>query len=251
MVLTAPAKLTWDLHLTGRRPDGYHLLRSEMVSLDLVDTLEIEEANDTLIHVTGEFSDGVPLGSDNLVRRALDVVSRTAHVLLTKSIPTGGGLGGGSADAAAILRWAGVTDPDRAARLGGDVPFCLRGGRALVEGVGEVLTPLEFVPREVTVALLPFGVDTAACYREFDAQSARGANEIGRNELRSAAEAVCPSLVVASTWLEAESARSVHLCGSGSSLFVEGWLGLSGSAVHVDSPVGRVTLVEARTVPAY
>ena len=68
---------------------------------------------------------------------------------LTKRIPLGGGLGGGSADAAAVLRWAGCADPGLAVRLGADVPFCLVGGRARVEGMGEVVTPLPFEPREL------------------------------------------------------------------------------------------------------
>ena len=84
---------------------------------------------------------------------------RRAAVHLTKRIPLGGGLGGGSADAAAVLRWAGCTDPDVAVRLGADVPFCLVGGRARVEGVGEKVTPLPFEARDYLLLLPPFGVD--------------------------------------------------------------------------------------------
>ncbi len=85
---------------------------------------------------------GVPAGDDNLVRRALAAAGRQAFVRLYKRIPAGAGLGGGSADAAAVLRWAGVTDLTVAARLGADVPFCLIGGRARVRGVGEQVEPL-------------------------------------------------------------------------------------------------------------
>ena len=74
---------------------------------------------------------------------------------IDKRIPPGGGLGGGSADAAAVLRWAGVDDLAAAAALGADVPFCLVGGRARVRGIGEVVEPLPFVDRTVTLVMPP------------------------------------------------------------------------------------------------
>src|SRR5204862_6017924 len=104
----------------------------------------------------------VPTDDDNLVRRALALTGRRAHVRLGKRIPAGAGLGGGSADAAAVLRWAGIEDVALAARLGADVPFCLRGGRARVRGVGEVLEPLPFEARTYTLLLPSFGCSTVA-----------------------------------------------------------------------------------------
>ena len=86
-------------------------------------------------------------------------------VRLTKRIPLGGGLGGGSADAGAVLRWAGCDDLELAVTLGADVPFCVVGGRARVEGVGERVTPLPFEPRRYLLVLPPFGVDTARSTR--------------------------------------------------------------------------------------
>ncbi len=86
----------------------------------------------------------IPPGPDNLVNRALKALGRRAAVRLHKRIPAGAGLGGGSADAAAVLRWAGLLDVNVAVRLGADVPFCLFGGRARVTGIGEVLSPLPF-----------------------------------------------------------------------------------------------------------
>ena len=77
-----------------------------------------------------------------------------------KHIPAGAGLGGGSSDAAAILRWAGVDDVELAASLGADVPFCLVGGRARVTGVGEIVEPLPFVARTYTIVTPLFGVST-------------------------------------------------------------------------------------------
>ena len=121
VVVRAPAKLTWSLRVTGVRADGYHLLDAEFVSLDLADELHITEGS-TGISVSGPYADGVPTDGSNLVARALAVTGRTAAVHVVKNIPHGGGLGGGSADAGAVLRWAGVDDPAIAARLGADVP---------------------------------------------------------------------------------------------------------------------------------
>ena len=122
------------------RPDGYHELDAEMVTLDLADELELDDGGDGL---------DVEAGAGRAGRRPARPPATTsstgpwrpcgrrAGVRLVKRIPLGGGLGGGSADAAAVLRWAGCTDLDVAAALGADVPFCLVGGRARVEGIGE------------------------------------------------------------------------------------------------------------------
>jgi 4-diphosphocytidyl-2-C-methyl-D-erythritol kinase len=131
----APAKLTRSLRVTGVRDDGYHLIDAEMVTLDLADTLTIS-AGAAGITVGGPFADGVPTDRTNLVARALEAVGRRAAVHIDKQIPHGGGLGGGSSDAAAVLRWAGHDDPTAAAALGADVPFCVVGGRARVRGIG-------------------------------------------------------------------------------------------------------------------
>ena len=99
----------------------------------------------------GPHAEGLESGGD-LVTRALALVGVTGRVEVDKQIPRGAGLGGGSADAAAILRWVGFDDVEAAARLGADVPFCVLGGRARVTGVGEVLEPLP--PEDRTFTLL-------------------------------------------------------------------------------------------------
>ena len=135
--LSAPAKLTLSLRVTGIRPDGYHDIDAEMVSLDLHDSLVIEPGTGLTLHAeppaAPELGE-VPSGPNNLVAKALAAVGRESRVRLTKRIPPGAGLGGGSSNAAAVLRWAGCTDLDVAARLGADVPFCVVGGRARVGG---------------------------------------------------------------------------------------------------------------------
>ncbi|MFM7068280.1 MAG: 4-(cytidine 5'-diphospho)-2-C-methyl-D-erythritol kinase, partial [Actinomycetes bacterium] len=126
--LLAPAKVTLSLRITGRRADGYHLLDAEMVTVNLFDELRISDTSGvtpTSLTVVDERSGERRVGAlDDLVRRALDVVGRSASVELIKRIPAGAGLGGGSADAAAVLRWAGCDDLAVAAALGADVPFC-------------------------------------------------------------------------------------------------------------------------------
>ena len=105
-VLWAPAKLTASLAVTGTRPDGYHQLDAEMVAVDLADQLVIDPSGSVLSveGVGGVDAAGLTTGPQNLVRRALDALGRTAGVHLVKRIPMGGGLGGGSTDAAAVLR---------------------------------------------------------------------------------------------------------------------------------------------------
>jgi len=243
-VVVAPAKLTWFLEVTARRSDGYHVLRSEMVSLDLVDTLEFTDGAGVTFR--GSRPGVSELDAvDNLVTRALSLVGREARVDVTKEIPLGGGLGGGSADAAAVLRWAGFFDLLAAAKLGGDVPFCLLGGRALVEGIGEIVRPLEFEERTVTLFLPAFSVNTAACYRAFDEL---GQAPRGRNHLTAAAWMVEPRLKALMGWIDANYGVSV-LAGSGSTVFVEGDV-VDGTATIVESPVGPVEVLVTRTIPA-
>jgi 4-diphosphocytidyl-2-C-methyl-D-erythritol kinase len=193
-VVLARAKLTLSLRITGVRADGYHLLDAEMVTLDLADRLTFEEGDSLLVTGLGA-GQQVPDGPENLVRRALKAVGRAAAVRLEKHIPTGGGLGGGSADAAAVLRWAGVDDADLAVRLGADVPFCLQGGRARVSGVGEVVEPLPFddvAGRAYTLLVPPLHVSTVAVYREWDRMG--GPVGDGGNDLEPAALSVEPAL---------------------------------------------------------
>ena len=215
MRVLAPAKLTISLRVTGTRPDGYHLIDAEMVTLDLCDELEIGDGDG--LEVIGH---EVGAGDDNLVRRALRAVDRQAHVRLTKRIPAGGGLGGGSADAAAILRWAGCDDLGVAASLGADVPFCLVGGRARVTGIGEHIEPLAFEERMFTLLTPPFGVSTPAVYATWD--SLGGPRAAGPNDLEAAALAVEPRLAAYRDALAARTGKRPVLAGSGSTWFVEG-----------------------------
>jgi 4-diphosphocytidyl-2-C-methyl-D-erythritol kinase len=245
--LHAPAKLTWYLEITGLREDGYHLIRGEMVSLDYADRLLVDESEDYL-RLTSPRED-VPLDERNLVARALKLVNRSAGVTIDKVIPSGGGLGGGSSDAAAILRWSGGVSPEEALTLGGDVPFCQFGGRSLVEGVGELLTPLPFRSRKVTLIMPNFAVKTADCYGAYDELIDRGWRpKDDRNHLERAAKLVEPRLARTLAWVRAEIGEDVHLAGSGSSMFVIGEVMVPGG--EMTGPEGPLQFRQAVTTPA-
>lgn len=224
-VVEARAKLTLALRVTGVRDDGFHLIDAEMVELELADLLEIREpAGDGVgaLTVDGPFAAGIGDGPDNLVRRALALAGRRADVRLTKHIPHGGGLGGGSADAAAVLRWADFDDLAAAARVGADVPFCMVGGRARVRGIGEVVEPLPFVAREVTLVVPPFGASTPAVYRAWDGLVADGRRPSGTNELEEAAIVVEPRLADWRARIEYACGVRPVLAGSGSTWWLDG-----------------------------
>jgi 4-diphosphocytidyl-2-C-methyl-D-erythritol kinase len=221
----ARAKLTLSLRVAGVRADGYHLIDSEMVTLDLCDRLEFAPGDH--LEIVGEsagiLAGAVPSGGDNLVCRALVAAGRQASVRLHKRIPAGAGLGGGSADAAAVLRWAGVTDLDVAVRLGADVPFCLIGGRARVRGIGEEVDPLPFVEvagRSFTLLTPPFGVSTAHVYQAWDKLG--GPTAPGPNDLEPAALVVEPRLAEWRDRLGNATGQVPALAGSGGTWFVPG-----------------------------
>ena len=157
----APAKLNLTLDVGARRPDGYHEITSVMQSAALYDvvTLETVETDGIVVECPGT---DLPTGPDNLAWKAADVFFRETNIPYTgifirleKIIPSQAGLGGGSSDAAAVLRGmrrlfsANVSDEaleTMAARVGSDVPYCVRGGTALARGRGERLTALLPLP---------------------------------------------------------------------------------------------------------
>lgn len=217
--VTAPAKLTLRLRVTGVRRDGYHLIDAEMVSLAWGDTLTIDPSGSGLT-AEGPFVAGMPLDDSNLVAKALRLAGRTAAVHLHKALPHGGGLGGGSSDAAAVLRWAGYTDVVAAAALGADVSFCLVGGRARVRGIGEIVEPLEFRALDITLVVPPLAVSTPAAYRAWDEMGGPLAD--GPNDLEPAALVVEPRLVRWRDRIREAAGVAPTLAGSGATWFVIG-----------------------------
>ena len=211
------AKLTLTLHVTGTRADGYHELDATMVSIsEPHDSLLLRPAARTSLTITGPFAAGVPADATNLAWRAADACGVPLEIALHKGIPAGAGLGGGSADAAAVLV-ALDADPGLAPALGADVPFCMRGGFARVSGIGERLEPGESPALVVVVATPTFGCATAAVYRAWDDL---GGPHDPENDLRAAAEHVEPRLAGFRRQVEAAAGAPAVLAGSGSSYAV-------------------------------
>jgi 4-diphosphocytidyl-2-C-methyl-D-erythritol kinase len=233
VTIRANAKLTRTLRMTGVRDDGFHLIDAEMVSLDLHDLITIDPSGSG-ITVTGPFADGVPTDKSNLVAGALELVGRTAHVTVDKRIPHGGGLGGGSTDAAAILQWGGFgTDTASlaaASQLGADVSFCFVGGRARVTGIGEIVEPLPHVDRQITLIIPPLGVSTPAAYSAWDELG--GPTGSGANDLEAAAIAVEPRMAWWRDAIAAAIGEAPVLAGSGATWFTE-------RTFHSDSRLDR------------
>lgn len=213
----AHAKLTLSLRITGVRADGYHLIDSEMVSLALADTITIDP-NGVGLTCDGPFADGTPLNDSNLVAKALQFSGRAAAVHIHKAIPHGGGLGGGSSDAAAILRWAGYGDVAASAAIGADVPFCMVGGRARVRGIGDIVEPLPFQSIAITLVIPSLTVSTPAVYRAWDELSAR--ETMSSNDLEAAAFTVEPRLVEWRERIEKAAGQRPTLAGSGATWFL-------------------------------
>ena len=148
MQVAAHAKINWSLRVIGKRADGYHDIETLFQTISLHDLLTIEKSD----RLTLTCSDpSIPTDDTNLVIRAARAIGATARIHLEKRIPAGGGLGGGSSDAAAILSAFNRKDPQIALSLGSDVPFFLHGGTAYATGRGE---KIEALPRVAPVPLL-------------------------------------------------------------------------------------------------
>ena len=249
----APAKLNLFLHITGRRPDGYHLLQSAFMLIDWCDTLHFELRTDGKISRTdlksaaGADSEALP-AEDLAVRaaRALQAACGTSlgvHIGLEKNIPSQAGMGGGSSDAASCLlalqRLWGVFLPQKdlqtlALSLGADVPFFLSGSHAWVEGIGEKITPLALPPARFLVVKTPVGVSTpdifnasslkrdtmTATMQGFAAHAADQVLGFGHNDLQPVAQKLCPQIDQALEWLESQQ-LSGRMTGSGSAVFAQ------------------------------
>lgn len=249
----APAKINWTLEVLGKRPDGYHEIRSVMQTIDVNDTLVFESAPELTITVeNGEGLADAPR-EQNLAFRAAELLrgraghGAGAHIRLTKGIPVAAGLGGGSSDAAATLRalrvlWElDVSDEELAeigAHLGSDVPFFLSGGTALVSGRGEMIEPLPDAQAQVQIVPPPLRVVLDKTTRMYAAlrpghytdgsRTERLANRIRRGEpvhdedcfnvFEAVLSEVDPKAAAAFDAVRA-SGRRPHLCGSGPAYF--------------------------------
>ena len=238
LIVPAPAKLNLFLHLTGRRDDGYHLLETLFVPLDFGDTITLTKRADGVIRRVGD-DFGVPAQSD-LTVRAASALQRASgcscgvDIAVVKRIPIGGGLGGGSSDAASALLalnrlWAlGMTRTDLAVigvALGADVPFFLGGEPALAHGIGEHLTPVSIPGFWVGVLVPAQPASTADIFAAVELTREDASSKIpvfsegyGRNDLQLTAIARFPGIGSALEALSAHSAGA-RMTGSGSCVF--------------------------------
>jgi 4-diphosphocytidyl-2-C-methyl-D-erythritol kinase len=252
----APAKVNLFLNVTGRRADGYHLLESLFVFTGLADRIDGWSSELPHFHVSGEFAEAVSADQQNLVMKAVDLmrresgVSKPLSLCLEKYIPVAAGLGGGSADAAAILTaindYWGLNWPRERLRrlargLGADVPACLGGSPVIARGIGDELSPAPVLPEFALVLANP-RVETAtpAVFRVF-----AGANPViapralpalparwnsvadmashlalRGNDLLAAAAVVTPEITAVLEVLQAcTGSQHVGLSGSGATCF--------------------------------
>lgn len=242
----APAKLNLFLHITGRRPDGYHLLQSVFMLIDWCDTLHFELRPSA--HISREDL-GPALPADDLTlraARALQVATgctQGAHLSVLKRIPAEAGMGGGSSDAASTLLalnrlWGlklSLTELSRIGlTLGADVPFFLGGKNAWVEGVGEnlmlledasQLPPARFVVVKPSAGLVTKEIFSSSSLKR-DSAGATIADftamhyDFGRNDLQSVAQTLCPEITQATQWLASHGLHG-KMTGSGSAVFAK------------------------------
>ena len=247
MRLAAHAKINLTLEVLGTRPDGYHELRSVVTTIPLHDDVELLDApaGEMTVEMSGDGMEvpHVPCEENLAVRaaRALAAaagVSRGVHIRIVKRIPVGAGLGGGSADAAAVLNglnelWGMGLPKERlceiGAEVGSDVPALVLGGMVLMEGRGErVRALLQRARRPLSQSVGPFDdnfvlrvppiyASTARVYAEFRPE------ECGkfRNDLQPAACRLYPAIAETIAEMEAEGLGDVQMTGSGSAVF--GW----------------------------
>ena len=238
LTVPAPAKLNLFLHVTGRRADGYHTLESLFVVLDHGDTIELSVRGDGVIDRRTDHS-GIAPDQDLAVRaaRALQRASATAlgvDIVLRKRIPPGGGLGGGSSDAASVLLglnrlwqldWPRPRLMALGLELGADVPFFVFGRSALARGIGEELVAVSVPLRWYAVVVPPVEVATATIFAApeltRDTPSAKMdvfSEGYGRNDLQPVAVARFPAIAEALAGLHERSTQA-RMTGSGSCVY--------------------------------
>ena len=249
MEIQARAKINWTLDVVGKRADGYHLLDMLMQPLSLCDTMRIEPAEELSLRIQG--AEGLSAQGDNLILRAGKAlreaagINAAAAICLSKRIPMGAGLGGGSADAAAALKglnlfWHIGFDLDTlceiGVKLGADVPFCLHDAPRRAQGIGEILSPIEsrvfplvlIQPCEALSTKEVFAAYHSADIPSPDTRKAASALALGNlaalkaaagNVLESASIPLRPQIAQAKTALYENGAAFAQMTGSGSVVF--------------------------------
>lgn len=238
----APAKLNLFLHITGRRPDGYHLLQSVFMLIDWCDTLHFEKRPNGAI---SREDLTLALPPNDLITRAAHLLqahtgcTQGVHIAVEKQIPSQAGMGGGSSDAATCLLalnrlWGLKLDlptlEKLGLQLGADVPFFLRGRNAWVEGIGEKITPIDLPAADFWVIKPPVGIETSQIFTHPDLKRdtkpatisvfAAETYGFGQNDLQPVAETLCPDIKKALKALK-DAGFQARMTGSGSAVFAQ------------------------------
>lgn len=233
----APAKLNLALHVTGQRADGYHLLDSLVAFAGVGDRITLEPGPLSL-QIDGPFGAALSADGDNLCLRAARLAGGAARISLTKNLPIASGIGGGSADAAAVLRGLarmGYGLPEALERLGADVPVCIASAPARMQGIGEVITPLPSLP---TVPLVLVNPRVQIATPQVFAAMGRRDNPplptiprfadmaaltewlaVTRNDLEAPARVIAPVIGDVLSALTATGAAFARMSGSGATCF--------------------------------
>ena len=242
--LLARAKINLALHVTGQRADGYHLLDSLVAFADVGDVMTFAPSVRLSLTISGDHGAGLPNGPENLILRAARALHPTlgAAITLEKNLPVASGIGGGSADAAATLRglcdlWQmPLPDPQSILGLGADVPVCLAGTPARIQGIGDIVTPI-ILPETWIVLVNPGNaVSTAQVFQTLetktnpqmpalipafhDAQALAVYLKDQRNDLEYPAMLLCPE--IASVLSDLENRKGcllARMSGSGATCF--------------------------------
>ena len=235
----APAKINLALHITDQRQDGMHLLDSLVAFAAYGDHVTVEKQSHLSLDIHGEMAADLPVDDDNLVLRAARLMGVLgAKITLEKNLPIASGIGGGSSDAAAVMRalsmlWDKPIPTDQLVKLGADIPVCIEMLPARMRGVGEELDVIQTMPRFHAVLVNPnIGVSTAQVFNRItskqnapledvpdkpDYQTWLNYLQAQRNDMQDAAIALCPAI---SKILEKLSdADLARMSGSGATCF--------------------------------
>jgi 4-diphosphocytidyl-2-C-methyl-D-erythritol kinase len=247
----APAKVNLALHVTGRRPDGYHTIESLAVFTRFGDRLHLEPAAADAFSITGPFGPGLPDDETNLVLRARDALRLASasnlppvSIRLEKNLPVASGVGGGSSDAAAVLKalnqiWncgLGQRELAEIARsLGADVPMCLSAKPLIATGIGDVVEPISGFPALALVLVNPgIAVSTPEIFQRLerrdneglppppsriDLHSLRNWLETTHNHLEPTARGIQPAIGEALKALDKAGSGFSRMSGSGATCF--------------------------------
>lgn len=231
----ARAKVNLTLHVGALRDDGYHPVDSLVVFADIGDDLAFEPAAETMLSIEG--ADDLPIDGSNLILRAMTLIDAAPHQIeLTKNLPVSAGLGGGSANAAAVLRqFKSILKSDHLAyNLGADIPVCLNSRTAMMRGIGEDITPLPDLGQLSAVLVNPgVAVSTGAIFKAMDGaprakdpQSNAGGGDLlsralaGDNDMQSFAAAQAPEVLdVLRALAQQTGCELARMSGSGATCF--------------------------------